>query len=184
MEKRAGQNCNCDCNCLPGHIGGVTESRDLPGVSGLHEHALQAEKACEESEAACKIQAAYRGYTIRKILPSELPTLETLWEVSEEGRNERDGVEEEEELAKGEEETLIGMEEVDLVQVDDSGDNVSPNNAGPGRNPSSVLLHQHESKQAIPVVPTEPWKKDAGDSLSAITAVHVSINRIGTVTRH
>ncbi len=41
---------------------------DLPGVQNMRTHALMAERAKKEMEAALKIQAAYRGYNVRKSL--------------------------------------------------------------------------------------------------------------------
>ena len=51
---------------------------ELPGVHSMYEHALQTEQLRQQTEAAVKIQAAYRGHSIRKSLKWELPSGRTL----------------------------------------------------------------------------------------------------------
>ena len=53
-------------------------STDLPGVRSIHDHALEAERARREEAAALKIQAAYRGYQVRKSLQWTLPSGRTM----------------------------------------------------------------------------------------------------------
>ena len=57
-----------------GHNGGIS----LPGVQSVHRHALLAEKVRREGEAAATIQAAFRGYRVRKSLHWQLPSGRTL----------------------------------------------------------------------------------------------------------
>ena len=57
---------------------GLTPSVALPGIGNVHEHAQRAERLRRESEAAAKIQAAYRGHRVRKSLRWKLPSGQTL----------------------------------------------------------------------------------------------------------
>ena len=50
----------------------------LPGVQSVHRHARLAEEARREGEAAVRIQAAFRGYRVRKSLQWPLPCGYTL----------------------------------------------------------------------------------------------------------
>lgn len=50
----------------------------LPGVQSVHRHALLAEEAKREGDAAIKIQAMYRGHYVRKTLQWQLPSGTTL----------------------------------------------------------------------------------------------------------
>ena len=144
---------------LPVHVTRVSSgfvSHDLPGVGVLQECATQAERVHEEEEAARKIQAAYRGYSIRKSLRWKLPTGGTLAEVMQGARRGGDGVEEKEDVGA---DTVMLTPRKDGV-VSDGGD---------GGEAGASLPHQHyEPKLSVPAVPTEPWKKDGGDNLSVI----------------
>ena len=169
MAQRDGSGGSCRHNSLAGHcVASGFVSQELPGVKGLQEHALQSEKARQENEAAAKIQAVYRGYCVRKSLQWELPTRGTLGEVMQGGRKGGDGVEEEEENAASDEGTLTPSVEGGFLQVDAC--DVIPSNAESQKDTSATLMHQHckPTQTAVPVVSTEPWKRDGGDSHSVI----------------
>ena len=57
---------------------GLTHRTELPGVHNVHAHALHTEQARRETAAALKIQAAYRGYQVRRSLRWRLPSGRTL----------------------------------------------------------------------------------------------------------
>ena len=59
-------------------IGGVPPSFSLPGVQSVHRHAVLAEETRREAEAALRIQATFRGYSVRKSLHWQLPSGRTL----------------------------------------------------------------------------------------------------------
>ena len=51
--------------------------QDLPGVSSLQEHARQCERTRREDAAAATIQAAYKGYLVRRSRQWRLPSGQT-----------------------------------------------------------------------------------------------------------
>ena len=57
---------------------GLTHYAELPGIHNVREHAVLAEQARKEEEAALRIQAAYRGYQVRRSLRWRLPSGQTL----------------------------------------------------------------------------------------------------------
>ena len=57
---------------------GLTHHTELPGVHNVHAHALHTEQTRRETAAALKIQAAYRGYQVRRSLRWRLPSGRTL----------------------------------------------------------------------------------------------------------
>lgn len=57
---------------------GLTHHSELPGIHSVRAHAVLAEQARREDEAALRIQAAYRGYQVRRSLRWRLPSGQTL----------------------------------------------------------------------------------------------------------
>ena len=89
---------------------GLTHHIELPGVHNVHAHALHTEQARRETAAALKIQAAYRGYQVRRSLRWTLPSGRTLGSARRggdggESESEHGGSGEEEEEEEEEEES-------------------------------------------------------------------------------
>ena len=64
---------------LPTTSGGdIPSCLSLPGVRSVHKHAILAEEARRQGEAATRIQAAFRGYRVRRSLQWQLPSGFTL----------------------------------------------------------------------------------------------------------
>ncbi len=130
-----------------------TPSVSLPGVQSVHQHALQAERARREAEAAMKIQGAYRGYQVRRSLRWELPSGGTLGGGragdGAETESERGGVQSDEEV-----EEVIELEPSTAVS---EPQRVSPPFPG------------SQSCPALPVsAPPPPWEQTGGDVNSVI----------------
>lgn len=157
----------------------------LPGVRNLQRHALEAEQARVESEAARKIQALYRGYCVRRSLKWELPSGGTLGDVVggvQGARRGGDGVEDKSDDDDDDDDDTITPDE-----DAESADNVPPSAAAPTNTSATLtrpvlgngLHHCYLPKEETTPTPTaaaahgakattEPWLRTGGDTHSVI----------------
>ena len=127
---------------------------ELPGVRSMYEHALQAEQDRQQTEAAIKIQAAYRGHSVRKSFNWELPTGRTLNSIIK--------------GATPPVEQPQNNKNVPLNVVTSSTSTV-PGQPLPAYSPSESGSHTPTQAQPDPTPSVvEPWKQGGGDNHSVI----------------
>ena len=146
----------------------LINDNDLPGVRDLQEHASQAEKAKRETEAALKIQSAYRGFRVRKSLQWTLPSGGTLGSAIQGTRGGGDGGEEEEE----EDSSTLTPEEDNSDQSEASSNPTRPAVSQIGGAHGLRDQYHQINLKTEETTPTddikEPWKQVGGDSYSII----------------
>ena len=159
---------------------GFTPSADLPGVRNVHEHALRAEKLRQETEAATKIQATYRGHCVRKSLHWKLPSGQTLGASLREGHTH--GMDEGGESGESSAGTLTPPAEEEGMEKEMSTPIISPLH-GHAQKREGVHVHAHVHTQpptlgasgpqitssgATAVPHLSPWQQTGGDEHSII----------------
>lgn len=123
-------------------VGMVGVGEQLPGVGNLQHHAAQAERLSRETEAACRIQAMYRGHLVRTILrPYHRPDI----------RKRGDGWE----MGDSDSNTVTPVDDDDVTAADVNSTPTIP--AGAGGQPG----HRHEVRDATPP-PSIPLKRSEG----------------------
>ena len=135
-------------------------SGDLPGVQNIREHALQAERQHRESQAATKIQAAYRGYSLRKSLQWKLPSGRTLGSALRRKEAGTEGVI----LSDG---MVTPVVDTPMLVTGSKGAKPAVSEAPP----RSVPLFEPPAQfygVPPPTTKVEPWAQTGGDSHSVI----------------
>ena len=151
---------------------GFAPSADLPGVRNVREHALRAERLRREGEAAAKIQAAYRGYRVRKSLHWKLPSGQTLGASLREGQ--LGGVDKEKESRSSGSGTLTPPNQEDWIEEGMSVPTVSPSLGHGHRQGQRDLGFQPLASASLPssIATAVPrlslWRQTGGDEHSVI----------------
>lgn len=147
-----------------GHAPRLTSTHppSVPGVHSIHQHALQTERARREAEAALKIQAAYRGFQVRRSLRWQLPLGGTLG-----GGRAGDGAEAESDNVGGggseeeeEVEEVIELDPVTIGQISSEPHGVTSDKSSFSGSQSCPLL---PASASVP-----PWERPGGDAHSVI----------------
>ena len=153
---------------VPAESANLFDRQELPGVSGLQDHASRSATARREDKAATKIQAVYRAHEVRKSMEWTLPSGGTLKEsLQQESRKSKDGVEVEGEDVDSEG-TLTPPAPSGRTEPERTIVTTASGGKAEAYSSTEPPVGLSRPKVPVPEVLSQPWTKDGGDTHSVV----------------